>query len=29
MIGKTFNRDDAAEDVQAKGFDDFDLRLGD
>ena len=29
MIGKTFNRGDAAEDVQTKGFDDYDLRLGD
>ncbi|MEO0931460.1 MAG: RodZ domain-containing protein [Pseudomonadota bacterium] len=29
MIGKTFKRDDASEDVGAKGFDDFDLRLGD
>ena len=29
MIGKTFKRDDASEDVQAKGFDDFELRLGD
>lgn len=29
MIGKTFKREDAPEDVQAKGFDDFELRLGD
>ena len=29
MIGKTFKRDDASEDVGAKGFDDFELRLGD
>lgn len=29
MIGKTFKRDGASEDVQAKGFDDFELRLGD
>lgn len=29
MIGKGFRRGDAAEDVQAKGFDDFELRLGD
>ncbi|MDX8348570.1 DUF4115 domain-containing protein [Cognatiyoonia sp. IB215446] len=29
MIGKTFKRDDASEDVEAKGFDDFELRLGD
>jgi hypothetical protein len=29
MIGKTFKRDDASEDVQAKRFDDYDLRLGD
>ena len=29
MIGKGFRRADAAEDVQTKGFDDFDLRLGD
>ncbi len=29
MIGKSFRRDDAAEDGQAKGFDDFELRLGD
>ncbi len=29
MIGKTFKRTDASEDVQAKGFDDFELRLGD
>ncbi|MBR2654933.1 helix-turn-helix domain-containing protein [Yoonia sp.] len=29
MIGKTFRRSSAAEDVQTKGFDDYDLRLGD
>ncbi|MEO0905074.1 MAG: helix-turn-helix transcriptional regulator, partial [Pseudomonadota bacterium] len=29
MIGKTFKRDDASEDVQATGFDAYDLRLGD
>ena len=29
MIGKTFKRDDASEDVGAKSFDDFELRLGD
>ncbi len=29
MIGKTFKRDDASGDVEAKGFDDFELRLGD
>lgn len=29
MIGKTFRRASAAEDVQAKGFDDYELRLGD
>lgn len=29
MIGKTFKREDASEDVQAKGFDDYELRLGD
>ncbi|WP_106744491.1 helix-turn-helix domain-containing protein [Yoonia maritima] len=29
MIGKTFKRVNAPEDVQAKGFDDFELRLGD
>ncbi len=29
MIGKTFKREHAAEDVKAKGFDDFELRLGD
>lgn len=29
MIGKTFKRGDAPEDVQTKGFDDFELRLGD
>lgn len=29
MIGKSFKREDASEDVEAKGFDDFDLRLGD
>lgn len=29
MIGKTFKRADAPEDVQATGFDAFDLRLGD
>jgi hypothetical protein len=29
MIGKTFRRNDASKDVQAKGFDDFELRLGD
>ncbi|WP_322889288.1 MULTISPECIES: helix-turn-helix domain-containing protein [unclassified Yoonia] len=29
MIGKTFRRASAAEDVQTKGFDDYDLRLGD
>ncbi|MDO6590574.1 DUF4115 domain-containing protein [Loktanella sp. D2R18] len=29
MIGKTFNRSDAAQDAQTKGFDDFELRLGD
>lgn len=29
MIGKSFRRDDAAEGGQAKGFDDFELRLGD
>ncbi|MBE0413051.1 helix-turn-helix domain-containing protein [Yoonia sp.] len=29
MIGKSFRRAGAAEDVQAKGFDDFELRLGD
>lgn len=29
MIGMTFKRGDASEDVQAKGFDDFELRLGD
>lgn len=29
MIAKTFRRDSATEDVQTKGFDDYDLRLGD
>ncbi|WP_342075967.1 RodZ domain-containing protein [Yoonia sp. SS1-5] len=29
MIGKGFRRNDAAEDEQAKGFDDFEVRLGD
>ena len=29
MIGKTFRRVSAVEDVQTKGFDDYDLRLGD
>jgi len=29
MIGKTFKREDAPEDVQTKGFDDYELRLGD
>ncbi|MCG3267481.1 helix-turn-helix domain-containing protein [Yoonia sp. I 8.24] len=29
MIGKTFKRSDAAQDAQTKGFDDFELRLGD
>lgn len=29
MIGKTFKRADASEDVQATGFDAYDLRLGD
>lgn len=29
MIGKTFKREDAPEDVQARGFDDYELRLGD
>ncbi|MGJ8623784.1 MAG: helix-turn-helix domain-containing protein [Yoonia sp.] len=29
MIGKTFKRDGAAEDVEAKGFDAYDMRLGD
>lgn len=29
MIRKTFKREDAAEDVEAKGFDAYDLRLGD
>jgi hypothetical protein len=29
MIGKTFKRAGATKDVQTKGFDDFDLRLGD
>ncbi|MEL6682199.1 MAG: helix-turn-helix domain-containing protein [Pseudomonadota bacterium] len=29
MIGKTFKRDGASEDVGAKSFDDFELRLGD
>ncbi|PJI91540.1 cytoskeletal protein RodZ [Yoonia maricola] len=29
MIGKTFKRGDASEDVQAAGFDAYDLRLGD
>jgi hypothetical protein len=29
MIGKTFKRTDASEDVKAKGFDAYDLRLGD
>ncbi|WP_439156528.1 helix-turn-helix domain-containing protein [Yoonia sp.] len=29
MIGKGFRRAGATEDVQAKGFDDYDLRLGD
>ena len=29
MIGKTFQREEASEDVQAKGFDDYDLRQGD
>ena len=29
MIGKSFRRADAPEGVQAKGFDDFELRLGD
>jgi hypothetical protein len=29
MIGKTFKRAYASEDVQTKGFDDFELRLGD
>ena len=29
MIGKTFKREDASEDVQTKGFDAYELRLGD
>ena len=29
MIGKTFKRADAVEDVEVKSFDDFELRLGD
>jgi hypothetical protein len=29
MIGKTFKRTDASEDVKTKGFDAYDLRLGD
>ncbi len=29
MIGKTFKRSDAGQDAQTKGFDDFELRLGD
>lgn len=29
MIGKTFKRAEESEDVQAKGFDDYELRLGD
>jgi hypothetical protein len=29
MIGKTFKRGDASEDVETKGFDAYDLRLGD
>ena len=29
MIGKTFKRSDASEDVKTKGFDAYDLRLGD
>ncbi|KJZ19927.1 helix-turn-helix domain-containing protein [Loktanella sp. S4079] len=29
MIGKTFKRENAPKDVQAKSFDDFELRLGD
>ncbi len=29
MIGKSFRRDDAADGGQAKGFDDYELRLGD
>lgn len=29
MIGKTFKREDAPEDVQTKGFDDYDVSLGD
>jgi hypothetical protein len=29
MIGKTFRRTDAAEDVETKGFDAYELRLGD
>ena len=29
MIGKNFKREDAPEDVEAKGFDDYDVRLGD
>ena len=29
MIGKTFKREDASEDVEAKGFDAYELRLGD
>lgn len=29
MIGKGFRRADATEDVQSKGFDDYELRLGD
>ncbi len=29
MIGKTFKRAEASQDVQTKGFDDYELRLGD
>lgn len=29
MIGKTFRRNGATEDVESKGFDDFEVRLGD
>ena len=29
MIGKSFRRAKAADDVKSKGFDGFDLRLGD
>jgi len=29
MIGKSFRREDAAEEGQTKGFDDFQLQLGD